>query len=1491
MYVYNRTVMKKLYVALLLFAVNLAVGIEARAQWSIIMQHRDWVEKTYANPEEADEETLLRESAMIICSNLQEDAAFTYLERTAGIVPEIEPFIQAHRERRGASLSKEIVPAVEAIAVYAEKNYPKSLAAVDCRRQYFNVAGFLGYQKEAMSKFIKDQEKWLGKDPGKERLGIYYATRLANLLIYLNGLNYEDPAAYPEVFRLEKEVLKLYPVDSDEISMIRADLYSTLGTLKCGLNNDFIAFSEQNHYGQIPEMEYIIIGVDKTYPCNSLQYYTLAADIASKALNPGHPAVHDIRTGLFNFRLNALAPDENTLTEYNELYNYIKYYYPADSFEMQLNIVQRSLLNKSMGLDDPESLFAFDAFDYLENELGTANPNFLLPLANMARMNLFSNPDDEEWLYYHETKAEEAGYGPDSEYIDFYTLQLYGLLPDVMNLEDRKEIDSIAERYLRDHHPTLQSVAIARELGNFYGGQHSNDTKSREIFSIAISDIEKMAPEYALLKWDLKLDLAAIETLNSHGNGETVYPALLEELERDKTPAKEGVKFFILRNWAAAKNLNYDYEGCALLMKQCAETVPGAREKVLYSIGEQALATQKAGLEDPELAQRIDVELELIDRIMADGYKGQFNYSDIDCIGEYLFGEGRIDEAVKVKQHQLEIYRQQYVDPSSYTYISLLNSLAMAYESADRLNEAARLRDQVAEILDDKFTAVASENMLSCLWDDYYAGDPRNPANLMQTMQKLQKIIGHTLQLCELSDNSGQFIHTFMAQGMAELFYAYNTYFGNTPRMDERPVGVTEEQQINYNNIYDNNRREYDIYFANALNLLESFKEFDPGYHANPYYQNLASAVAAGYGNVLNDTVKAMEIRVDLLDGIINPSMRFTNTIGVAMDFLNIGDREKSKIYLAKAEALMPSVKNIETLDNLNLNFLQFVHAMNDEEYEKAAVYARERFSIQRGVLDGNFQLMTTKEQNEYLNRNGDPAFTLTTVLEYLPGQLSGEVYDALVYRTGMQLRSQRATREAIQQSNDPKVALMLDSLNTLNRTISQIDISATLSDPEDYQFRLNKYLGLQRKINRLEQSLLDATKHLREGTIADVRWEQVRDLLAPDQAAIEFLFSDIHVMALVIRNQSERPEAVMLMPNDQLWETLNPEGVKGSGALARELYSGKRSNLYEGLWEPIEQHLEGVREIFFSAPGVLSSLAFHAFPTPDGETLFDKYELVQLTTTAQLAFDHEQTTPATIAMMGDILYSPSQKPLSPANPGNREVDADFSLIYDDEAPADGERALVKSYFPHLPFTAIELEGVRTLFKKGNVESETRLEATETRLHEMIERKPDVLHLATHGYYVSANSELVNNPFFRKKGSSSMQRSGIALAGAEMTWRGKTEEPDETDGIVTAAEVAEFDLKHTQLVTLSACETALGDTSFEGVFGLQRGFKQAGVQSLLVSLWSVNDNSTALFMTAFYQRLIGGNSRQQAWREAIKEVRLSYPDPYFWAPFIMLDGI
>jgi len=82
----------------------------------------------------------------------------------------------------------------------------------------------------------------------------------------------------------------------------------------------------------------------------------------------------------------------------------------------------------------------------------------------------------------------------------------------------------------------------------------------------------------------------------------------------------------------------------------------------------------------------------------------------------------------------------------------------------------------------------------------------------------------------------------------------------------------------------------------------------------------------------------------------------------------------------------------------------------------------------------------------------------------------------------------------------------------------------------------------------------------------------------------------------------------------------------------------------------------------------------------------------------------------------------------------------------------------------------------------------------------------------------------------------------------------------------------------------------LGDVkNSEGVFGLQRAFKLAGVESLIMSLWKVPDNATAELMTTFYQQWLSGQSKQNAFKNAQQKVREKYKSPYYWAAFVMMD--
>jgi hypothetical protein len=132
-----------------------------------------------------------------------------------------------------------------------------------------------------------------------------------------------------------------------------------------------------------------------------------------------------------------------------------------------------------------------------------------------------------------------------------------------------------------------------------------------------------------------------------------------------------------------------------------------------------------------------------------------------------------------------------------------------------------------------------------------------------------------------------------------------------------------------------------------------------------------------------------------------------------------------------------------------------------------------------------------------------------------------------------------------------------------------------------------------------------------------------------------------------------------------------------------------------------------------------------------------------------------------------------------------------------------------------------------------------------------------------------------------------MLRSGVALAGANSWLRGEQLSDETEDGILTAEEVSCLTLTGTELVVLSACETGLGDIpNGEGVLGLRRSFVLAGARSLVLSLWKVPDSQTRDLMIEFYTRLIGGEARSAALRDAQLALKEQYADPFYWGAFI-----
>ena len=329
-------------------------------------------------------------------------------------------------------------------------------------------------------------------------------------------------------------------------------------------------------------------------------------------------------------------------------------------------------------------------------------------------------------------------------------------------------------------------------------------------------------------------------------------------------------------------------------------------------------------------------------------------------------------------------------------------------------------------------------------------------------------------------------------------------------------------------------------------------------------------------------------------------------------------------------------------------------------------------------------------------------------------------------------------------------------------------------------------------------------------------------------------------------------------------------------------------SELRAAVFDKLVAALGGCKRLLLAPDGDLTRLPFEVLPDAEGCLLLEQYPISYLSCGRDVlrfeaAPNGQPTEPLVVA---DPLFdlTADADATAPTVPIRSRCSRDFQRS--------------DFHFPRLPGTHEESERVADLL---GVEPWLESAALEARLKER--RSPRVLHLATHGFFLTDQKRDPNKEsralemigaeaggIGRLSGplpENPLLRSGLALAGAQTWLDGNVPPPEAEDGLLTAEDVTGLDLLDTELVVLSACETGLGEVrTGEGVFGLRRAFIVAGARTLVMSLWKVPDEQTRELMIDFYTRVLSGQGVADALRHAQLAMKEKYPDPYFWGAFI-----
>jgi len=440
---------------------------------------------------------------------------------------------------------------------------------------------------------------------------------------------------------------------------------------------------------------------------------------------------------------------------------------------------------------------------------------------------------------------------------------------------------------------------------------------------------------------------------------------------------------------------------------------------------------------------------------------------------------------------------------------------------------------------------------------------------------------------------------------------------------------------------------------------------------------------------------------------------------------------------------------------------------------------------------------------------------------------------------------------------------------------------------------------SLRREINLTERIILSSTGNLGRWIKQESKkWEDVRNELREGEIAIEYChipkdekipITEFQYGMFVLGYNYEAPVFIALDDIKVINRIFHYDN--SDPLFINELYTTQNNNLYNKLWKPLLPYLNGIHTIYYSTVGPLNDLNYDVLCGEDGKMLSERYKMVRVSSTANIKKTEVEKYQTSI-LYGNIKYDESATDMS-----------DTSSVYSTFTGTDVHQELAqrseneRGRWGPIPSTKKEIDNIEALFKKKGIKVSIFEEnaANEESFKNLSGKSPEILHMATHGFVIDTPQRAEGNKFVASTNvysqkDSYMMWAGLMLAGGNNIWQGKFDIKNVEDGILTADEISQLDLSNTKLVVLSACETAKGMIDpVDGVYGLQRAFKMAGVETIVMSLWKVQDDATSMLMTQFYTYLNDGTEKHQALWKAMKDVKDKYKDPYYWAGFIMLD--
>lgn len=595
-------------------------------------------------------------------------------------------------------------------------------------------------------------------------------------------------------------------------------------------------------------------------------------------------------------------------------------------------------------------------------------------------------------------------------------------------------------------------------------------------------------------------------------------------------------------------------------------------------------------------------------------------------------------------------------------------------------------------------------------------------------------------------------------------------------------------------------------------------------------------------------------------------------------------------LYLvqSKIEEALPNYKKAAFLSQTEYEeteiYFNYALALWLSHSSECVNVAADASKILTHSIINNFSFLSEKERYHYY-KHFELYLPMLNLMFYESGdeEQYGYIYDNILITKGLLLRTANGVRDAILSSSDEQAKADYGRLVSLRQQISNERDSIRCTEINTEIEALDK---------RLSRCAAGYDAFVKSNNI---KWQDVRASLKEGEIAIEFynipimypndtiqkVKGDPRYCAVILKQNFENPHIISLCKENEL-EDLDID----------LLYND--SLLYSLIWKPLEQELVGVENIYFAADRELHKITVEYALTPEGNRMNDIYNLFRLSSTRVLAERQNKTSTNNAVLFGGLLYDLESDQLiaESRSSGSKTIKATRSAGFDN----------FRYGVEYLPGTKEEVEEIYQDYqstKKAHCQLITGVAGTEEAFKSLVGQDVGVIHLATHGFFWTKEEaekrsyvSFLANPMRQDSyEDAALMRSGLFFSGANIGLAGEQLPDDVEDGILTAQELSSMNLGNVDMVVMSACQSGLGETFGEGVFGLQRGFKLAGANTLLMSLWKVDDEATRILMTEFYRYFLSGKSKCESLYLAQQQLRTTHPEPEYWAAFILLDGL